>query len=214
MTVLCLVERRGLKLNFCPTVLRRLSCVLSCFFEFFSVWAFSPETPEAGPRLPLVIQVAGFGGLPTRESRARDGQTPGRGVRSRDRAPDGRNGGLGRARARDVGVRRARGGGDRGRVAAAHCVRHLRARGTRGAVRHPRGAVQGAAGAPGAAVLGGEPVPLRAARGGACSSRGAPEGRAPRTRASPPSRAEKRQRRSGSDRDAPLSRPTSLSSLT
>ena len=28
--------------------------------------------------------------MPTRESRARDGQTPGRGVRSRDRAPDGR----------------------------------------------------------------------------------------------------------------------------
>ena len=54
--MLCLVERRGLKLNFCPTFLRRSSCVLSCFFEFFSVWAFSPETPEAGPRLPLVIR--------------------------------------------------------------------------------------------------------------------------------------------------------------
>jgi hypothetical protein len=71
------------------------------FFEFFSVWAFSPETPESGLRLPLVMYLslwelgktswlASSDFVPTRESRARDGQTPGRGVRSRDRAPDGR----------------------------------------------------------------------------------------------------------------------------
>lgn len=29
------------------------------FFEFFSVWAFSLETPESGLRLPLVMYLSG-----------------------------------------------------------------------------------------------------------------------------------------------------------